>query len=63
MAMVTQRRFGKQQSGVLNPMAGRVARLHAIEVPYPFARDDNNQEQPGSTSTAENRDYLKREVE
>ncbi len=38
------------------------SRLHAIEVPYPFARDDNNQEQPGSTSTAENRDYLKREV-
>jgi triacylglycerol lipase len=33
-------------------------RLHAIEVPYPLARDDNSKPQPGRTSTAEHMAYL-----
>jgi pimeloyl-ACP methyl ester carboxylesterase len=38
-------------------------RLHAIEVPYPLARDDNSKPQPGRTSTAEHMAYLKAEIE
>ena len=38
-------------------------RLHAIDVPYPLARDDDTKPQAGRTSTAENRAYLKDEVE
>ena len=38
-------------------------RLHAIEVPYPLARDDDTKPQPGRTSAAENMAYLKAEVE
>ena len=37
--------------------------LHAINLPYPLARDDDTKPQPGRTSTAEHRDYLKREVD
>lgn len=39
------------------------SRLHAIDVPYPLARDDNTKPQPGRTSTAENMAYLKAEVD
>ncbi|MBA3771869.1 MAG: alpha/beta fold hydrolase [Ramlibacter sp.] len=39
------------------------ARLHAIDVPYPLARDDDSKPQPGRTSTAEHMAYLKAEVE
>ena len=39
------------------------ARLHAIEVPYPLARDDDSQAQPGRTSTAEHMAFLKAEVD
>src|SRR6185295_10429729 len=39
------------------------ARLHAIDLPYPLARDDDTKEQPGRTSTAEHMAYLKAEVE
>ncbi len=38
-------------------------RLHAIELPYPLARDDDSKAQPGRTSTAEHMAYLKAEVE
>ena len=38
-------------------------RLHAIDVPYPLARDDDAKPQPGRTSTAENRAWLAAEVE
>ncbi|TFY98902.1 alpha/beta fold hydrolase [Ramlibacter humi] len=38
-------------------------RLHAIDVPYPLARDDDTKAQPGRTSTAEHMAYLKAEVE
>jgi triacylglycerol lipase len=38
-------------------------RLHAIEVPYPLARDDDSKPQPGRTSTAEHMVYLSAEVD
>ncbi len=38
-------------------------RLHAIDVPYPLARDDDTKAQPGRTSAAQNMAYLKAEVE
>jgi pimeloyl-ACP methyl ester carboxylesterase len=38
-------------------------RLHAINVPYPLARDDDTKAQPGRTSTAEHMAFLKAEVE
>ena len=38
-------------------------RLHAIDLPYPLARDDNSKAQPGRTSTTEHMAYLKAEVE
>jgi triacylglycerol lipase len=38
-------------------------RLHAIDVPYPVARDDDSKAQAGRTSAAENMAYLKSEVE
>jgi triacylglycerol lipase len=38
-------------------------RLHAIDVPYPLARDDDTRPQPGRTSTAEHMAHLKAEVE
>jgi pimeloyl-ACP methyl ester carboxylesterase len=38
-------------------------RLHAIDVPYPLARDDDTRQQPGRTSAAEHMAYLKAEVE
>ncbi|MDO8456020.1 MAG: twin-arginine translocation pathway signal [Burkholderiaceae bacterium] len=39
------------------------SRLHAIEVPYPLARDDDSKAQPGRSSTAEQMAYLKAEVD
>lgn len=39
------------------------SRLHAINLPYPLARDDDNNPQPGRSSTAEYRDYLKGEID
>lgn len=38
-------------------------RLHAIDVPYPLARDDDGKAQPGRTSAAEHMAYLKAEVD
>ena len=38
-------------------------RLHAIHLPYPLARDSDEQAQPGRTSTAEHRDFLAAEVD
>ncbi len=38
-------------------------RLHAIDLPYPLARDDDGKAQPGRTSTAEHMAFLKAEVE
>ena len=38
-------------------------RLHAIDVPYPLARDADNKAQPGRTSTAEHMAFLKAEVD
>jgi pimeloyl-ACP methyl ester carboxylesterase len=38
-------------------------RLHAIQLPYPLAREDDTRAQPGRTSTAEHRDFLAAEVE
>lgn len=38
-------------------------RLHAIEVPYPLARDEDAKAQPGRTSAAEHMAYLKAEVD
>ncbi|MEO5844313.1 MAG: twin-arginine translocation pathway signal [Caldimonas sp.] len=37
-------------------------RLHAIDMPYPLARDDDAKAQPGRSSTAEHMDYLAAEV-
>jgi triacylglycerol esterase/lipase EstA (alpha/beta hydrolase family) len=37
-------------------------RLHAIDMPYPLARDDDTKEQPGRSSTAEHMAYLAAEV-
>ena len=37
-------------------------RLHAIEMPYPLARDDDAKEQPGRSSTAEHMAFLAAEV-
>lgn len=38
-------------------------RLHAIDLPYPLARDDDSKAQPGRTSTTEHMAYLKAEVD
>ena len=38
-------------------------RLHAIDVPYPLARDVDSQSQPGRSSSSNSADVLKREVE
>ena len=38
-------------------------RLHAIELPYPLARDDDSKDQAGRTSTAQHMSFLKSEVE
>lgn len=38
-------------------------RLHAIDLPYPLARDDDGKPQPGRSSTAEHMAFLKAEVE
>ena len=38
-------------------------RLHAIDVPYPLARDDDSKAQAGRTSAAEHMAYLKSEVQ
>lgn len=38
-------------------------RLHAIDVPFPLARDDDTKAQPGRSSTAEHMAYLKAEVD
>jgi len=38
-------------------------RLHAIDLPYPLARDDDGKAQPGRTSTAEHTAYLAREIQ
>jgi pimeloyl-ACP methyl ester carboxylesterase len=38
-------------------------RLHAVDVPYPLARDDDGKAQAGRSSAAENMAFLKREVE
>lgn len=38
-------------------------RLHAIDLPYPLARDDDKLAQPGRTSTAEHMAFLKSEVD
>ena len=38
-------------------------RLHAIELPYPLARDDDSKPQPGRTSTTEHMQFLKSEVQ
>jgi pimeloyl-ACP methyl ester carboxylesterase len=38
-------------------------RLHAIDLPYPLARDADDQAQPGRTSTAEHRQFLAAEVD
>src|SRR5690606_23055145 len=38
-------------------------KLHAIDLPYPLARDEDPREQPGRTSTAEHMAFLKSEVE
>ena len=37
--------------------------LHAIDMPYPLARDDDSKAQPGRSSAAENMAYLKAEVD
>jgi triacylglycerol lipase len=37
--------------------------LHAINLPYPLARDDDSKPQPGRTSTVEHMAYLKAEVD
>jgi triacylglycerol lipase len=37
-------------------------RLHAIDMPYPLARDDDAKEQPGRSSTAEHTAFLAAEV-
>ncbi|WP_370870694.1 alpha/beta fold hydrolase [Polaromonas sp.] len=38
-------------------------RLHAIDLPYPLARDEDGKAQPGRSSTAEHTAYLKAEVD
>jgi pimeloyl-ACP methyl ester carboxylesterase len=38
-------------------------RLHAIDVPYPLARDADNRPQAGRTSTAEHMAFLREEVQ
>ena len=38
-------------------------KLHAIDLPFPLARDEDPREQPGRTSTAEHMAYLKAEVD
>ena len=38
-------------------------RLHAIDVPYPLARDDDTKPQPGRTSAADHMAYLRAEVD
>jgi triacylglycerol lipase len=38
-------------------------RLHAIDLPYPLARDDDGRAQPGRSSSAEHMAFLKSEVE
>ena len=38
-------------------------RLHAIDVPYPLARDADNKDQAGRTSTAEHMAFLRAEVQ
>ncbi len=38
------------------------SRLHAIDVPYPLARDDDSKVQPGRTSTTEHMNFLASEV-
>ena len=38
-------------------------RLHAIDVSFPFSRDDDTKSQSGRTSAAEHRAYLKAEVD
>ncbi|CAG1017188.1 Extracellular esterase EstB [Burkholderiaceae bacterium] len=38
-------------------------RLHAIDLPYPLARDDDSKPQDGRTSTAEHMQFLAAEVE
>jgi len=38
-------------------------RLHAIDLPYPLARDDDGKAQPGRSSTAEHMAFLKAEVD
>ena len=38
-------------------------RLHAIDLPYPLARDDDSKPQPGRTSTAEHAGFLAAEVQ
>jgi len=38
-------------------------RLHAIDLPYPLARDDDTKPQPGRTSAAEHMAHLKAEVD
>jgi pimeloyl-ACP methyl ester carboxylesterase len=37
-------------------------RLHAVDMPYPLARDDDSKPQPGRSSTEENMAYLGAEV-
>ena len=37
-------------------------RLHAIDLPYPLARDDDTQQQPGRSSSAEHMAFLAAEV-
>jgi len=37
--------------------------LHAIDMPYPLARDDDSKAQPGRSSAAENMAHLKAEVD
>ena len=39
------------------------ARLHAIDVPYPLARDDDTKAQDGRSGTAENMQFLEAEVD
>ncbi len=39
------------------------ARLHAVDMPYPLARDDDTKPQDGRSSAAENRRYLAAEVD
>ena len=39
------------------------SRLHAINLPYPLARTEDAKAEPGRSSTAEHRDYLKGEID